>query len=104
MLKQLVLGLAATFCLVGCTVSSRIRVDSEPLARSTTSAVPLLAVTKPALCNDYPVEYRKSGSASEITMATIDFWFLSGKPKTCTDQPTVEERSKERRWFRRPWK
>ena len=104
MLKQIFLSVFMLTFFAGCTISTRLRVYDDPPARSTTTAIPRLAVTKPALCNDYPVEYRKSGSPSEITMATVDFWFFSSKPKTCVDQPTVEEPKKERRLFRRFWK
>lgn len=92
------------FFLMGCSVSTRLRVYGDPPSQSTTSAVPLLAVTKPTRCNDYPVEYRKSGSPSEITMASVDFWFLSSKPNPCVDQPTVEEPKKKRRPLARFWK
>ena len=104
MIRQTLAISGITVLLTGCTVSTRLRVNDDPPARSTTSAIPLLAVTKPALCNDYPVEYRKSGGPSEITMATVDFWFFASKPKACVDQPTVEEPKKERRLFRRFWK
>jgi hypothetical protein len=104
MIRQIFTVFGIAVLLSGCTISTRLRVYDDPPARSTTSAIPRLAVTKPALCNDYPVEYRKSGSPSEITMATVDFWFFSSKPKTCVDQPTVEEPKKERRLFRRFWK
>jgi hypothetical protein len=104
MTRQIVLGVLMVIFLVGCSVSTRLRVYGEPPSQSTTSAVPLLAVTKPARCNDYPVEYRKSGSPSEITMASIDVWFLSNKPNPCVDQPTVEEPKKKRRSLGRFWK
>ena len=104
MSKQIFLSILMMIFFTGCTVSTRLRVNDDPPARSTTSAMPLLAVTKPARCNDYPVEYRKSGGPSEITMATVDFWFFASKPQACVDQSTVEEPKKERRLFRRFWK
>jgi len=104
MKKSFLAILVVAVFLSGCTVSTRMPFFDDPPARSTTSAAPRLAVTKPALCNDYPVEYRKSGDPSEITMANIDFWFFSSKPKPCLNQPTVEEPKKERRLFRRFWK
>jgi hypothetical protein len=39
----------------GCSVSTRMRVYDDPPTRTTTSSGAVLAVTKPALCNDYPV-------------------------------------------------
>ncbi len=104
MARQIFLSMLVLMLLAGCSVSTRLRVYGDPPSQSTTSAVPLLAVTKPTRCNDYPVEYRKSGSPSEITMASVDFWFLSSKPNPCVDQPTVEEPKKKRRPLARFWK
>lgn len=89
--------------IAGCSVSTRMRVYDDPPSRTTTSSGAVLAVTKPALCNDYPVEYRKNGSASELTMAKVDFWFFARKPKPCRNQPTVDESEKEERPFWRFW-
>lgn len=89
--------------VAGCSVSTRMRVYDDPPTRTTTSSGAVLAVTKPALCNDYPVEYRKTGSASELTMANIDFWFLARKPKPCRNQPTVDEPEKKERPFWKFW-
>ena len=104
MTKSFLLLLMLAFIASGCTISSRLRVSDESLAESTTSAIPRLGVTKPALCNDYPVEYRKSGSASEITMGHVDFWFLASKPNLCANQPAIEEPKKDRPVWRRYWK
>lgn len=103
MLKRIVFIAFAFVLVAGCSVSTRMRVYDDPPSRTTTSSGALLAVTKPALCNDYPVEYRKGGSSSELTMANINFWFLARKPKICRDQPTVDEPEKKESPFWKFW-
>lgn len=100
-MKYIISIVSLALFLAGCSVSTRMRVYDDPPTRTTTSSGDFLAVTKPALCNDYPVEYRKSGSSSELTMANIDFWFLASKPNPCRKQPTVDEPKSSRGIFRR---
>jgi len=86
----------------GCTVSSRFQVDDEPVIRG--SSGPVLGVTKPAQCNEYPVEYRRGGSGSDVTMATVDVWLFARKPNPCRKQPTIEELDDKKKPFWRFWK
>lgn len=103
MTKQIYLSVFVLLFLAGCSVSNRMRVYDDPPSRTTTSSGAVLAVAKPALCNDYPVEFRKTGAPSELTMARVDFWFFARKPKPCRNQPTVDEPEKKERPFWKFW-
>lgn len=102
MQRMLFIFLLFGFGLGGCSISSHFEVDdADPVLRS---SGPPLSVTKPALCNDYPVEYRRGGAGTESTMANVDIWFLARKPNPCRKQPKVEEASEQKRPFWRFWK
>lgn len=102
MKKRLVLIAGVLLSHSGCTISSKFLVDDEPYVRS--AAGPSLAITTPAQCNEYPVEYRRGGAGSESTTGNIDFWFFARKPDPCRKRSVVEDIDDEKRPFWRFWK
>lgn len=95
MSSKLLIGMTFTAMLVGCAQvpligSSDKKADAGANAPCLNCNVKApyyaTAVTRPALCNDYPVEYRVQVPDSDARIRTIDRVVLGDGPTTMTNR------------------